>query len=417
MAKRSKTALTDRHLALGKPATGRVELTDAAAPGLIFRVAASGVKSWIVRYTPLGATRRKALIGIYGTGDRGLSLAQARDEAHEIAKAARQGRDRPAETAETRRAAEAIQRAAKRGDGPPATVGQLLNRYIGDYCKANQRRWQQTQQLFEAHVAPEIGDKALATLRRADVVALLERLRNRKGLAAQVNRVRSQVLAALNWAVEHEYVAGNPAAGIKRYKGVEQPRTRTLNDQELRAIWQAADGLGYPSGALVKLLVLTGQRRDEVRCLPWAEIQEGGAVWRLPGKRNKSKRDHVVPLSSAARSTIDALPKNGKFVLSVAGNKPYAGQRRLKEILDRESGVIDWTLHDIRRTVRSRMAEMGVERGVAQRVLNHARPGLDRVYDQADYRPAVAKALEDWGQRVLRVVGEAGNVVEFSRSA
>ena len=171
-------------------------MTDAVAPGLIFRITASASRTWIVRYAP-GAVRRKAVIGTYGSGDRGLSLAEARDKAHQIATAARQGRDLPAEWSEAARAAEARQRAAKRGDGPPQTVEQLLRAYVANYCQANRRNWQQTERLFEAHVIANIGDKALVTLRRADVVALLEQLRNRKGLGAQVNRIRSQIVAAL----------------------------------------------------------------------------------------------------------------------------------------------------------------------------------------------------------------------------
>ncbi len=407
MPRRAARNLTDRLLAaLKPPAAGRRVLTDAAAPGLTMRVTAKGERTWAVRYSPKGTGQQWATLGSYP----GMKLAEARTEALAIASAAKKGIDMPAEQARTRDE-------ARRAEGRPATVSDLLRRYVADYCKANQRRWPLTERMFDSHVIPEIGDKALTELRRADVVELLDELRNGKKLAAQVNRVRSQIIAALNWAVEREFLPGNPAAAIKRVKGIEQPRARILTDGELRAIWNAADGVGYPGGAFVKLLILTGQRRDEVRCLPWTELRENGAVWLLPGARNKSKRDHLLPLPQAARDVLEGATRTGAFVFSANGKKPYAGQKRLKEILDRESGVHGWTLHDIRRTVRTRLGEMGIARDVAQRVLNHAKPGLDRVYDHGDYRDPMAKALEAWAQRVMRVVAADSNVVALARHA
>src|SRR5205814_7693126 len=142
------------------------------------------------------------------------------------------------------------------------------------------------ERMFDSHVKPAIGKKTVTELRRADIVELLDDLQNEKGLKAQVNRVRSQILAALNWAVEREYLDTNPAAAVKKRK-IETSRDRVLSDDELRVIWRAADRLPDPSRGLVKAWILSGQRRDEVRCTTWSEIDLNRAVWTLPAGRNK----------------------------------------------------------------------------------------------------------------------------------
>jgi integrase len=400
-------SLTDRFLeSLKAPKAGRHEVADTQAPGLEIRVTPDGRKSWSVRYSPKGMGRRRATIGVYP----GMKLADARAETYEIAAAAKRGIDKPSAD---QRAKEEVERAA----GSPKTVKELTARYIADYAKANQRRWKLTERMFQMHVDPEIGAISLGMLRRADIVALLDDLQNKKGLAAQVNRVRSQLVAMLNWAVEREWLPANPAAGVKKRKGVEAPRARVLSDDELRKVWNAADAIGYPGGAFIKALILSGQRRDEVRCMPWSELIEADAAWLLPGSRNKGKRDHLVPLSKDLRALIEASEKVSSFVFSTDGKKPYSGQKRLKEILDRKSGVTGWTLHDVRRTVSTRMSELGIPRDVVRRLLNHAKPGLDRVYDAHEYREDKARALEAWAQRLaLIIAGEkAVNVVALQR--
>lgn len=253
-------------------------------------------------------------------------------------------------------------------------------------------------------------------LRRADIVELLDDLQHKKGLGAQVNRIHAALKAALNFAVEREYLDANPAAAVKRQFKGEVPRERVLSDDELKAIWQAADTLKEPSRGLVKMMILTGQRRDEVRCLPWAELDLDSNLWTLPASRNKGKREHVVPLSDEAKEVLEALPKlGGPFVFTTGGERPYAGQKRLKDILDRESKVTDWTFHDIRRTVASGLASLRISHDVIGRVLNHAKTDVTaRHYNRHDYLEEKAAALTAWGRHVMTLVtdtSEGGKVV------
>jgi integrase len=193
-----------------------------------------------------------------------------------------------------------------------------------------------------------------------------------------------------------------------------------LSDDELRAIWTAVDGLPEPSRSLVKGWILTGQRRDEVRCMAWSEVDLGHALWTLPAARNKGKRDHEIPLSPAMVELLGALRPRGAAVFSVDGSKPYAGQKRLKAILDRESGVTGWTFHDFRRTASTGMAALHVPQDTIDRVLNHAKATLAGTYNRHDYRDRKRSALDAWADRVAFVVGEArgaANVVEMRPSA
>ena len=399
-----KKRLTDRFVQTAAPPTsGREVYIDIAAPGLELRVSSHGGKSWSIRYRPRGGERKRMTYGSYPA----ISLGEARARAKEIAAAAARGVDLP--NAEERKREEQ-RKAAKR----PQTFGDLLDQYVERYCKPNQRKWKLVERMFEAHVKPAIGKRLLTELRRADLVELLDDLQNEKGLRAQVNRVRSQVVAALNWAVEHEYLDANPAAAVKKRK-IEASRDRVLSSDELRAIWRAADALSEPSKSLVKAWILTGQRRDEVRCMTWSEVALDRALWTLPAGRNKGKRDHEIPLSAAMVALL-GKPRPGRPVFTTDGQKPYAGQKRLKAILDRESGVTSWTFHDFRRTASTGMAALHIPQDTIDRVLNHAKGTLAGTYNRHEYLNEKRRALEAWTEHVAFIVGnarEVANVVEL----
>jgi integrase len=394
--------LTDRYLlSLKPPASRRLDIVDTEAQGLVLRVTAKGVKSWSIRYSPKAAGQRRASYGTYPA----ITLAEARQRARDIAAAAARGVDLPAQEAGEREE----QRKADK------TVADLLDEYVERYCKQNQRRWTVTERVFESHVKPAVGRIALAKLRRGDIVEMLDDLQNKKGFRAQVNRVRSQIMAALNWAVEREYLDVNPATAVKRRK-IEVSRDRVLSDEELRAIWRIAQGLPEPSQSLVKAWILTGQRRDEVRCMPWSEVNLSRALWTLPAARNKGKRDHEIPLSPAMVELLSGLRRREGPVFSTDGTKPYTGEKRLKAILDRESGVTGWTYHDLRRTVSTGMAALHVPQDTIDRVLNHAKGTLASVYNRHAYLDQKRKALDAWAERVAFLAGEARdapNVVEM----
>src|SRR5271156_4809173 len=169
--RRNAKRLNDRYLqSLKPPASDRFESLDTEAPGLVLRVNANGVRSWTIRYRPKGNPQRRATFGSYP----GISLADARQRARDIAAAAGRGVDLPAQEA---REGEDRRRHA----GQPETVAEVLDRYVAEYCKTNQLRWELTERMFESHVKPIIGSRRLNELRRADVVEMLDDLQNEKG--------------------------------------------------------------------------------------------------------------------------------------------------------------------------------------------------------------------------------------------
>ncbi len=387
--------LTDRTVAGVKPpAAGRLDITDTEVSGLTLRVTAAGAKTWAVRYRPKGGAQRRETLGAYPA----LKLSDARQRALDVLGAAFRGNDLPKAEAEAKEAAAAAS----------LTIADLVADYVDTYCKRNQRRWKLTERLFQTWVIPHIGARRLVDLGRHDVADMLDRL-EAADLRAQVNRVRSQLRAAFAWAMErpaHKHLESNPVAAVKRRKNLEKPRQRVLTDSELRAIWHAAERIGGAAGAFAKMLILTAARRDEARCMLATEIAPGTADWIIPAARYKTKRDHLLPLPELAMAIVrDQIGsrQGAAPVFSVDGKRPYAGQKRLAEILRRESGIGGWTFHDCRRSADTGMAALGIDRDAREAVLGHAKPGLDRVYNVHDYRTEKAAALAAWAEHVAAI--------------
>jgi integrase len=170
----------------------------------------------------------------------------------------------------------------------------------------------------------------------------------------------------------------------------------------------------------VKALILTGQRRDEVRCMMWSEVDIDRALWVLPAARNKGKREQEVPLLPAMVELLGTPRRTGPVFSLNGGRTTYAGWQSLKRFLDRESGVSGWTYHDIRRTVASGLAALHVPQDTIDRVLNHAKSPLAGIYNRHEYLSQKRQALQLWAERVAVIVGEgrdAANVVELRSGA
>ena len=205
------------------------------------------------------------------------------------------------------------------------------------------------------------------------------------------------------YAIEREYVRENPLIGTRSRK-LEVERQRILSSQEIKAIWLALDELPDPGRSFVKVLFLTAARRDEVRRLEWAEIALEDDLWLLPAARNKANRDFEIPLSRQMTALLTRLPRLGAFVFTVSGAKPWATPGPFKRALDAKSGITGWVFHDIRRTVRSRLAELSVPYEIAERVLNHAMTKLERTYNRHGYRHEKAQALQRWADHLMGLV-------------
>src|SRR5262249_44674223 len=259
------------------------------------------------------------------------------------------------------------------------------------------------------------GARRLSDITDADILAVLDRISERAPIAA--NRLLAVLNSFFNWAASKnvKLVASNPCAGLER-PTKEQSRDRVLDDKELRAVWVAAGELGHPYTGIVRLLILTGQRRNEVADLRWNEVDLENRVLHLPKERTKNGRAHDVPLSASALAIIAGLPRlvdvGHVFTLK---RKPVTSFAGMKCRLDAACGVSNWTLHDLRRTVASGLQRLGVRLEVTEAVLNHrsgSMAGIASVYQRHDYRDEKADALARWADYVDAVAsGKKANVV------
>ena len=401
--------LTDRFLTSRKvPANGRMIYTDSSVPGLAFRVSAAtksnlqGRRDWLLRYRPRGQQQKAVALGTYPA----VSLSKARQRAGEVIAAAKRGVDLIAveeREIENRRDAEAKAR----------PLSEIASAYL-DSVK-HLRSWRDIESHTRCHIIPKLGTKTIGEVSRADVVKFLDDLENKNGLRHQVNRCRGTLRSIFAFAIERELITVNPIVGVSKRK-VEIPRDRTLTADELIAFWNAVGELPELQRAYFRVLLLTGARRNEVGGLPWSELDLDNGVWQLPSDRNKSGRPFEIPLSPLVIETLRRLPRIGPLVFSLNGKRPITLQAWIERVR-RDAKLVDVRLHDLRRTLRTGLAELGVSFEVAERVLNHAMPGLQAVYNRHSYKVEKRTALELWAEHVLALVEKRERTVVAFRPA
>lgn len=342
------------------PAAGRFDILDAACPGLVLRVSPTR-KTWLRR-----ADGKRTSIGTYPS----VTLAEARKTCAEM-----------------------------RDSGTKAvTVEEAVNRFVKAHA-VHLKSGDQLEWILHKHVVPHIGSRAVASISRADVAGLMRKVQGDDSTKRVriTNRVRGSLSRLLRWAVSEGLSPSNPAAMIERRLG-EKSRDRVLTDEELRAVWLACEDV-WPFGDIVRLLILTGQRRDEVEGIHWDEINAPAALWRLPAARMKAGRSHAVPLSSPALYLLCG----GCIGARAFGGRPFRSWSTAKAKLDKASNTTGWVLHDIRRTVASGMVRLGVGRDIVAQVLGHVAPGATSVYVREGDLTAMRAALDRWAEHVEKI--------------
>ena len=222
------------------------------------------------------------------------------------------------------------------------------------------------------------------------------------------------------WLVEKRRVRGNPCAGVAR-PDTPASRERILKDAELVKFWKAASAERTEFAAPLKLLLLTGCRLNEVTGLRRTELSDDGKIWIIPGARTKNNREHVVPLPPLARDILAAVNTAGEFIFSTNGSAPITCGSKIKGRLDAAMKAEPWRLHDLRRTVATGMAELGISPHIVEAVLNHvsgAKAGVAGTYNRAVYAAEKKAALERWAEHVEGLVsGKTAKVVPFRAEA
>jgi hypothetical protein len=379
-----RRVLTDRFCQTAKPAEGEVQTDyyDADRKGLALRVSARS-KTWTYIYVWSG-NRRRLVLGTYPA----TSLARAHTRVDEARAAIEDGRDPRALFAR------------------PETLRSICEEWIereADGLRTGADRKTRLERL----VYPTLGDRAIADIRRSEIVRWLDTIEDESGPTA-ADQALAFVRRVFNWyATRNDDFRSPIVRGMARTKPSQRARARILTDDELRTVWSTAEGQGA-FGRLVRFLLLTGARRTEAAAMPWTELE--GEDWTLPAARNKTKVDLLRPLSKAALATLG--PKaEGPFVFSTdGGHTPISGYSKLKQEFDNAVAVQlgqqmpNWRLHDLRRACRSLMSRAGVASDHAERCLGHVIPGVRGVYDRHDFREEKVRAYEALARQIDFIV-------------
>jgi integrase len=229
-----------------------------------------------------------------------------------------------------------------------------------------------------------------------------------QGLPSAANHALSAIRKFFNWCVERGMLETSPCQGIKKPAN-NNARERVLDIDELAAVWKGASLVGYPFGPIVQLLILTAQRRNEVAQMQWSQIDLNAATWSLPSELTKNKRPHVVPLAPQSLALLKSLPRfTSDYVFPARGEHPaFAHFSRGKVRLDALAGVSEWTLHDLRRTTATHMAQLGVAPHVIERLLNHISGtfgGVAGVYNRFQYLDEMRAGLTAWEARMAEAL-------------
>jgi integrase len=390
---------------------GKSELIafDAELPGFGVRLRAGGKRTWIAQYR-LGTKQRRMTLGTLETVDEG----EARRRAKAALAKVHLGLDPQTEKAEARAQA-------------AITLGSVVDRYLERAApRLRPRSLVETRRYLQRDWAP-LSELPLAKIGRKDVAARLNTLAQEGGPIA-ANRARATLSTLFSWAIGEGLADANPVIGTRSNEEVR--RERVLSDEELGLIWRHARDGDY--GAIVRLLILTGQRREEVGGMHWSEIDLDKGLWALESERTKNRKRHDVPLSDLATAIVEGLPRRGeRDLLFGLRDGPFKGWARAKGALDGrletalrdkrgdKAVLVPWRLHDIRRTVATRMAELGVLPHVVEAVLNHIsghKAGVAGVYNRASYAGEKRAALTLWAERVKVLSGQSSNVVAMKRS-
>ncbi|HEX2526176.1 MAG TPA: site-specific integrase [Geminicoccus sp.] len=383
-------------------------IADSAVRGLYVRIQGDR-RMWVVRY---GEKRRKMVIGEVAA----ISLKDARTQASKIMTQVRDGAD-------------PLQERKARADAPKKlTVGELALRFLSQYAERHHSRRTliETRRAMNVHIS-SLHDMDVDTVNRRHIADLLNRLVGSSG-PITANRVRGMASKLFSWAMEQGLADANPVVGTAR-PAPERTRERVLSNDEIRAIWDATEG-GGDYYKIVRLLLLTGQRRDEVAGMRWSEISADGTTWTIPSERAKNAKKHDVPLSEQVQNLLAIVERRGgRDYVFGRGNGGYCGYSRSKAALDRQIAAIRaeqrlgrplepserplendalpaWVLHDLRRTVNTNMQEVE-DPHIVDAVFNHtgsAKEGVHKHYNFARYKAQKQDALQRWADHVGRIV-------------
>lgn len=398
----------------GLSSSGRDEfLWDTKLSGFGVKVSAGGKRSYVYQFRLGGrkGTARRITLGEHGNP---LDANKARKRAEAFALLVSQGVDPIAAAAEEKR----------------LTVDLAFPAYAEKFIESCEGEgWRKlVSGTLKNHVVPHLKKKSLPQIRKSDITDVLDRLPPKQ---AALKRNTFAVLRRLfSWAVGRGDIERSPFDGMEVPPPVPA-RDRVLTDEEIGVIWSAAANAGSLFGPIVRLLIATGQRREEVTQMDWSEVKRAEALWRLPKERAKNNVAHVVPLNKLAIEVLDRLARSEKWprsgsVFMTSGKGPFTAHARGKKRLDKQAGLLAkkpialWRLHDLRRTMATNFQRLGVRFEVTESALNHvgvSRVGVAAVYQRHEWLEEKTEAFAAWSERLEAIfattLSKAAEVAEL----
>jgi len=437
-----------------KATSERRIIKDDSARSLFLVIYPSGIKSWVMRFRAPGGAPQKLTLGPFdatgkeldGTPVIGqpLTLAAARQLSAAVLRERASGADVFADHKATK-----LRQRLKLEDAAAHAFGPLVRQFIEEHGQKKVRRWRAVARVLglvypldggeptetQGGLAQRWATRPVADINGDDIHAVIDEAQRRgipgtkrrtKGLSDARARHLARALGRFfTWLHKRRLIKVNPCSGVD----VPPPpasRERVLTPSEIKLMWQASAKIGV-FGAVVQLLLLTGQRRDEVTRMERGELGSDG-LWSLPGTRTKNKRSHIVPLADMALKIIRSMQvmEGCPYVFSSNGKTPISGWSKAKTQLDAEmlalaqkanpdAVLTPWRLHDLRRTFVTGAVEIGVQPHIVETVVNHisgSRAGVAGTYNRSELLPERRAALERWAQHVHGLVsGKRGNNV------
>ncbi len=381
-------------------------LWDEDLKGFGLRITSAGAASYVIQYRMGGreAKSRRYTIGSHGSP---WTPANARAEALRLLVLVAQGID-PVESDKQRRR---------------EAVDLAFSNYADHFAKSCKGKgWSiLVKRSLRLHVKPVLRDKALPAITRIDIVAVFdkmpdEQVANRRNVFAVLRRL-------FRWAVSRGDIPSSPMEGMETPPAVKS-RERWLSDPELARVWLQAPHCHRSFGPIVRLLIATGQRREEITGLHWDELDRSECELRLAGVRTKNGEPTTIPLNDLAVAELDRVanddrwPKRGRVFPTSTGaafTGHAKGKAKLDTLVAQDGGghVPPWRLHDLRRTLATGFQRLGVRFEVTEAVLNHvggSRSGVAGVYQRHDWKPEKRHAVNAWNDHIVAAIGSIGSL-------
>jgi integrase len=364
----ARRTLTDKGVQALKTRAKLYHFADPQMPGHYVRVLPSGAKTFaVIARGPSG----KQVLASIGSAAM-LTINEARAKARATIAAIKAGADKAG----------------------PQTFAAVAENWFRRHVEAKGLRSKvETRRYLNKWILPAWSDRAFTSIKRGDVAALLDVVEDKAGAVAADNALK-RVSAICTWyQSRHDDYVSPVVRGMRRSNTKERARTRILTDDEIRAVWQQAAANGT-FGAMVRLLLLTAQRREKVAAMRWQDIAIDG-TWTIPAAAREKGNAFEIVLPDSALAIIKAQPRfaSNPYVFAGRGDTHFSGYSKAKAAFDARVQIPEWRLHDLRRTARSLMSRAGVRPDVAERVLGHVIKGVEGVYDRHSYREEKAHAL------------------------